>query len=386
MPATINLGRVVGYSAYEVAVQNGFVGTEEQWLASLKSNIGAFKFITPTDTTAEAALTTIGSTYANAIGGVSPSQSTLSIILLMNDSNNTKTMMIATQDDGNGGYEFVYIGDLQDSIPTNYAFSANFKNALIQLLQSVAFTSGNSATLIANLVTAMNSHGNIVSLQASYTQVTPIYTFDSLDDIKQDLVVTGIYEDGYSELLTDYTLSGTIAAGTQQITVMYGTLSTSVSVLVQYKWSFAMGDGYLEKIIASVSVYDTDKLFVLENENQINKRRAFVLRKGSIKIKGSNVTPPVVANMYDTDYYPIPIPPTATKCTIAISPNTQFFGASMFTVQNGYYTRQLDPGWTHGDAYTFSAGQYEFLMVTSKYDSKGTTYPTEPSSLTIVFE
>jgi hypothetical protein len=39
MSATINLGRVVGYSAYEVAVQNGFVGTEEEWLASLKGTI-----------------------------------------------------------------------------------------------------------------------------------------------------------------------------------------------------------------------------------------------------------------------------------------------------------------------------------------------------------
>lgn len=40
MSATINLGRVVGYSAYEVAVQNGFVGTEEEWLESLKGDDG----------------------------------------------------------------------------------------------------------------------------------------------------------------------------------------------------------------------------------------------------------------------------------------------------------------------------------------------------------
>lgn len=31
-----NLGRVTGYSAYELAVKYGFVGTEEEWLASLK--------------------------------------------------------------------------------------------------------------------------------------------------------------------------------------------------------------------------------------------------------------------------------------------------------------------------------------------------------------
>lgn len=38
--AKINLGRVVGYSAYEVALQNGYVGTEEEWVASLKGKDG----------------------------------------------------------------------------------------------------------------------------------------------------------------------------------------------------------------------------------------------------------------------------------------------------------------------------------------------------------
>lgn len=38
--AKINLGRVVGYSAYEVALQNGYVGTEAEWLASLKGKDG----------------------------------------------------------------------------------------------------------------------------------------------------------------------------------------------------------------------------------------------------------------------------------------------------------------------------------------------------------
>ncbi len=33
--ALVNLGRVVGDSAYEVAVKQGFVGTESEWLQSL---------------------------------------------------------------------------------------------------------------------------------------------------------------------------------------------------------------------------------------------------------------------------------------------------------------------------------------------------------------
>ena len=38
--ASINLGRVQGYSAYEIAVQNGYTGTEQEWLASLKGTNG----------------------------------------------------------------------------------------------------------------------------------------------------------------------------------------------------------------------------------------------------------------------------------------------------------------------------------------------------------
>ena len=36
---TANVRQILrGYSAYEIAVQNGFVGSEEEWLASLVSS------------------------------------------------------------------------------------------------------------------------------------------------------------------------------------------------------------------------------------------------------------------------------------------------------------------------------------------------------------
>lgn len=128
---TLNLTLPAGKSAYQLYVDGGGTLTQEQWLASLKANIGAFQFITPTDTTAEAALTTIGSTYSNAIGGVPPTPETLEgIILLMNDSNNTKTMMIATQYTQNGGFEFVYAGNLQDAMPSNVLTQTNIVNDL----------------------------------------------------------------------------------------------------------------------------------------------------------------------------------------------------------------------------------------------------------------
>lgn len=38
--AKINLGKIVGRSAYEDAVRLGYSGTEEEWLASLKGTDG----------------------------------------------------------------------------------------------------------------------------------------------------------------------------------------------------------------------------------------------------------------------------------------------------------------------------------------------------------
>ncbi len=35
-----NLGRVQGLNAYEIAVKNGYIGTEQEWLASLKGDKG----------------------------------------------------------------------------------------------------------------------------------------------------------------------------------------------------------------------------------------------------------------------------------------------------------------------------------------------------------
>ena len=86
---------------------------------TVQPTMGSFRFVA-NDATAEAALTTYGATYSSAISGVSPSADTTGVILLMNDDDTTptKTMMIATQSDGNNGYQFVYVGDIDNAVPS----------------------------------------------------------------------------------------------------------------------------------------------------------------------------------------------------------------------------------------------------------------------------
>ena len=98
------------------------------WLASLKATIGSYKFVSNV-----AAVETafgnggIGTYYTSDIDGVSPSPDTLSVILLMNtaNANPSKTYMIATEEDGQGGYQFIYINNLDSAFTTNVMTADN---------------------------------------------------------------------------------------------------------------------------------------------------------------------------------------------------------------------------------------------------------------------
>ena len=70
--ASVNLGKVVGDSAYEVAVAQGYTGTESEWLASLKGADGFSPIATvvKTDSVATITITDInGTTTASVYDG-----------------------------------------------------------------------------------------------------------------------------------------------------------------------------------------------------------------------------------------------------------------------------------------------------------------------------
>lgn len=120
-----------GLSAFQLAQQEGFSGDINAWLDSLKATIGAFKFVA-TDSTALNSFSSIGDSYNGTIDGVIASSDTKTTILLMNDANPAnKTIMIATEDNGNNGYQFVYAGDLNSAIPSNILTEARVDNTML---------------------------------------------------------------------------------------------------------------------------------------------------------------------------------------------------------------------------------------------------------------
>ena len=85
-----------GLSAYEIAVENGFVGSETEWLASLQGADG----ISPTITTSKSGKVTT---------------------LTIKDASGTKTATINDGEDGADGGDGIYLGDEEgiETVPLN---------------------------------------------------------------------------------------------------------------------------------------------------------------------------------------------------------------------------------------------------------------------------
>lgn len=86
------------------------------------------------------------------------------------------------------------------------------------------------------------------SISAVYTQGGTVYDTDSLDSLKTDLVVTAHWSDSSDTTVasSDYTLSGTLTAGTSTVTVSYGGKTTTFAVTVTHDMT------YTETLLASL--------------------------------------------------------------------------------------------------------------------------------------
>ena len=165
--------------------------------------------------------------------------------LKVKDTNNlvvsTYTFIIHVQADVDGvqasqlGYS---VAQLQSMIGEAYSgrFSDEARQALLTLLEHVAYTDEHGQDYLDDLEEALYPPKQLMGITAVFTQMWPVYDTDNLDALKGDLVVTGIYDDLSTEVIpsADYTLSGTLTAGTSIITVIYEAFATTFSVNVTH--------------------------------------------------------------------------------------------------------------------------------------------------------
>lgn len=113
---------------------------------------------------------------------------------------------------------------------TNYTLSGSLSNAGSNTI-SVYFVDHLTSVTASFVVSTIS----VSSISAVFTQgQAVIYSTDSLDVLKQYLVVTAAYSDSSTGVVSaeDYTLSGTLTEGTSTITVIYGGESDTFSVTV----------------------------------------------------------------------------------------------------------------------------------------------------------
>ena len=115
--------------------------------------------------------------------------------------------------------------------------SDDLKTALLQLASKVAYIDDQGADYYQDLYDALYPGATLSTIDAVFTQgQTVIYDTDSLDTLKQYLVVTANYSDGtYATVASaDYTLSGTLTVGTSTITVSYVGKTATFTAIVTH--------------------------------------------------------------------------------------------------------------------------------------------------------
>lgn len=127
-------------------------------------------------------------------------------------------------------------------INTEYAdLDPNLKNALIECFQHVAWDSSDPTgqTYISALITALK---RLVGISAVFDSGgTTIRANMTLDSLKQYLTVSAVYNDGTTEEILDYTLSGALTVGESTIGVEYEGFETTFTCTVDaliYNWDF----------------------------------------------------------------------------------------------------------------------------------------------------
>lgn len=131
------------------------------------------------------------------------------------------------------------VGDELDGVKQDLAnvsgLSDDAKIALLACFQNVAWIGDDGQDYYDDLYDALYPPATLTSITCIYTQSGTVYDTDTLDSLKSDLVVTAHYDNSTTQIVTTYTLSGTLIEGTSTITVSYGGKTTTFTVTVTEK-------------------------------------------------------------------------------------------------------------------------------------------------------
>ena len=110
--------------------------------------------------------------------------------------------------------------------------TASAKDLIIALFRKCAFITDDAGDDIDDLEEEFAGQRILMSITATMPQSYEVHEGDDLNVLRNYLTVTANYDDGSSNTVSTYTLSGTLTEGTSVITVSYSGMTTQVSVTV----------------------------------------------------------------------------------------------------------------------------------------------------------
>lgn len=274
--------------------------------------------------------------------------------------------------------------EVGDSYTTTLTASTNYT------LNSVSVTMGGvditSTSYSSGTVSIPSVNGNIVitatavlaaqSITATYTQSGTVYDTDTLDSLKADLVVTANYSGGTSETVpsTDYTLSGTLTAGTSTVTVNYAGLTTTFNVTVTHgALVYDTADGDMVILGGGFEYLTAIDGEILSNTANESSRRSIYMESGVKPVYRGTQSSYELSN-----YYPMPVPSWANHVTITCDRPTHYITGTIQKLENSKYTRHQSLAWTASEIdVSFTSAENLYLFASSKRNSSGTAYTSE---------
>ena len=169
-------------------------------------------------------------------------------------------------------YPNTSLNSLKSNLVVTGTYSDGTTKTITNYTLSGTLTVGTSTVTIScnGLTTTFNvtvtEQATLQSITATYTQgSTIIYSDTALDSLKNNLTVVGNYSDGNTSNITDYSLSGTLSAGTSTITVSYLTFTTTFTVTVSEKPAHTLSSIKATYTQGDTVVYPNTSLNSLKN-------------------------------------------------------------------------------------------------------------------------
>ena len=145
------------------------------------------------------------------------------------------------------------------------AFSTYAKAQLLFALSRVAWIDGQGQSYIQDLRDALILDLEVVAMTIVFDTGGEVITDNNtLDDLRPYLTVTVDYNDGTSEVVTTYLLSGSMTAGTQTITVDYMGYTDTFTVTVQTNYAEEIDNWMYHKgSSSSVAQYNSAMQYIV---------------------------------------------------------------------------------------------------------------------------